>query len=257
MPRKPRQKSETGIYHVMVRGIGQQDIFYDEEDMQKYLEIAAKVSTENQVSVLGYCLMPNHVHLLIKEGDKDLSVVMKRLGVSYAYWYNWKYERSGHVFQDRYKSEPVENDAYLLTVIRYIHQNPVKSSLVSKPHEYKWSSCAAYYKTDRQLATWFDTDMILSMMHREKKAAIEAFRNFMEESDDNRCLDYETTKRISDTEAYEIIKQMMKGKLVSSLQTMQPEERSKILERIRTEYGFSLRQLSRITGLPFHIVRKS
>jgi REP element-mobilizing transposase RayT len=257
MPRQPRQKSETGIYHVIVRGIGQQEIFYDEKDMQRYLETVIKVSSENSVSILGYCLMSNHVHLLINEGGTNISSIMKRIGVSYAYWYNRKYERSGHVFQDRYKSEPVENDAYLLTVIHYIHHNPVKASLVNKPHEYKWSSCAAYYKADVQTVNYPETEIILSMFHKEKKKAIEAFRKFMEAANDNHCLEYQETKRISDTETYEIIKQMMKGKPISSLQTMGQEERSKILERLRRDYGFSLRHLSRVTGLPFHIVRKS
>jgi REP element-mobilizing transposase RayT len=95
MPRKPREKSKTGIYHIIVRGIGQQDIFHDGDDFQRYLETTKKVSMESGVSVLGYCLMTNHVHLLLREDYGDISVFMKRLGVSYAYWYNWKYERIG------------------------------------------------------------------------------------------------------------------------------------------------------------------
>ena len=98
MPRKPRKKSETGIYHVIVRGIGQQDIFYEEDDFQRYPETTKRVSLESGVSVLGYCLMTNHVHLLLREDYGDISVYVKRLGISYAYWYNWKYERIGHVF---------------------------------------------------------------------------------------------------------------------------------------------------------------
>jgi len=256
MPRKPREKSKTGIYHAIVRGIGQQDIFHEEDDFQRYLETGKKVSLESGVSVLGYCLMTNHVHLLLREDDGDISVFMKRLGVSYAYWYNWKYERIGHVFQDRFKSECVEDDAYLLTVIRYIHQNPVKAFITNKPEEYEWSSCAAYYKADRNTSTFPDTSQILGIVHKDKKRAIEVLQKFTEEGNEDRCLDCDETKRISESEAYEITKLIMKDKPVTSLQTMDQDARNKILRRLRNE-GLSLRQICRITGLPFHIVRKA
>ena len=110
MPRKAREKCETGIYHVIVRGIGQQDIFHEEDDFQKYLETVIKVSVKSEVRVLGYCLMTNHVHLLLREDDGDLSGFMKRLGVSYAHWYNWKYEDWTRL-SSRFKSECVEDDA--------------------------------------------------------------------------------------------------------------------------------------------------
>ena len=256
MPRKPREKSETGIYHVMVRGIGRQDIFLEEEDFQRYLDTVEKVSLESGVSVLGYCLMTNHVHLLLREADGDISAYMKRLGVSYAYWYNWKYERTGHVFQDRFKSECVEDDAYLLTVIRYIHQNPIKASIINRPEEYKWSSCAAYYNADRHSATFPDPSPILGIVHKEIKLAIKRLQKFTEEGNEDSCLDCDETKRISESEAYEITKEILKGKPITALQTMDHDGRDKILGCLRKE-GLSLRQICRITGLPFHIVRKA
>lgn len=257
MPRKPRQKSETGIYHVMVRGINQQDIFHHEDDFERYINTLEKVSLESGVSILGYCLMTNHVHLLIREGNKDVSAFMKRLGVSYAYWYNWKYERTGHVFQDRFKSEGVESDAYLLTVIRYIHLNPVKAAIVRNPEEYRWSSCASYYKSDGQTMDCLDTKLILNVLSEQEKEAIERFKKYMEEANEDRCLDYHENRRAGDTEACQIIEEVMKGRPVTVLQTMEQEERGKILNRLRNEYGLSLRQLSRLTGLPLHTVRKS
>ena len=256
MPRKPREKSKTGIYHVIVRGIGQQDIFHEEDDFTRYLETTKKVSMESGVSVLGYCLMTNHVHLLLREDYGDISVFMKSLGVSYAYWYNWKYERIGHVFQDRFKSECVEDDAYLMTVIRYIHQNPVKASVVSKPEEYAWSSCAAYYKADRKTATFPDVSLILSIVHNEKKKAIEGLQKFAEEGNEDHCPDCDETKRISESKAYEITKRIMNGKPVTALQNMDQDARNKILRSLRND-GLSLRQICRITGLSFHIVRKA
>ena len=256
MSRKPRKKSETGIYHVIVRGIGQQDIFHEEGDFQRYLETAKKLSMESGVGILGYCLMNNLVHLLLREDYGDISVFMKRLGVSYAYWYNWKYERTGHVFQDRFKSECVEEDSYLLTVIRYIHQNPVKASMISKPEDYEWSSCGAYYKVDLNTSDFPDTSLILSILHNEKKKAIEVLKKLTEEVNEDQCLDCDKRKRFSEREAYEITKRIMEGKPVTTLQEMNQDERNKILGRIRNE-GLSLRQICRITGLPFHLVRKA
>ena len=145
MPRQARQVSRTGIYHLIVRGINREVIFHDDEDRQRYLETLARITTDISATTFGYCLMDNHVHILIKEGSNGISNLMHRLGASYAYYYNWKYERTGHVFQNRFKSESVEDDSYLKTVIRYIHQNPVKAGMVNKPEAYQWSSCHVYY----------------------------------------------------------------------------------------------------------------
>ena len=103
MPRQARRVSSTGVYHIMVRGVNRQDIFSDEEDYRWYLETLKRIATESNLVVLGYCLMSNHVHLLIDENLGGISNAMKRIGISYAYWYNLKYQRSCHVFQSRFK----------------------------------------------------------------------------------------------------------------------------------------------------------
>lgn len=138
MPRAARRKSSTNIYHIMIRGINQQNIFADEEDYEKFIDTLEKYNKKIEFEIYAYCLLDNHVHLLMKEGNEPLSNTMKRIGASYVYWYNWQYNRKGHLFQDRYKSEVVENDAYFLTVLRYIHQNPVKAGLTNKIESYKW-----------------------------------------------------------------------------------------------------------------------
>ena len=148
MPRKVRRTCESGIYHVMLRGINRQRIFEDERDYRQFLSTLAKYRTVCGYTLLGYCLMPNHVHLLIREGDEPLPTVFRRIGASYVYWYNGKYGRVGHLFQDRYKSEAVEDEAYLLTVARYIHQNPVKAGLCETPGKYLYSSYMDYRRKD-------------------------------------------------------------------------------------------------------------
>ena len=140
MPRQARQMSSTGIYHLIVRGINREVIFQDDNDRQRYIATLARIATDSNATVLGYCLMDNHVHVLIKEGLTSISKLMHRLGASYAHYYNARYERVGHVFQNRFKSENIENDNYLLSVIRYIHQNPVTAELVSSPEQWEWSN---------------------------------------------------------------------------------------------------------------------
>lgn len=142
MPRQARGLSESGIYHIMLRGINQQQIFEDEEDSHKYLEILKTCKTISKFKIFAYCLMGNHIHLLIKIEKENLELIFKRIGARFVYWYNWKYQRNGHVFQGRFKSEPVEDDRQLLAIIRYIHRNPLKSGLGNL--NYKYSSYNKY-----------------------------------------------------------------------------------------------------------------
>lgn len=141
----PGGQSKTGIYHIILRGINRQTIFEDDdEDAIKFLQTLKDYESKSGYEIYAYCLMGNHIHILIKEGQEKLGTAIKRIGVSYVYWYNSKYDRTGHLFQGRYKSEVVENDKYLLTVLRYIHQNPLKAGITKDIEEYKWSSYNEY-----------------------------------------------------------------------------------------------------------------
>ena len=120
MPRTARKKSNSGIYHIMLRGINRQIIFEDDEDRVKFIATLKHYKQKCGFNVFAYCLMDNHVHLIIKVNNESLESIMKRIGVSYVYWYNWKYKRSGHLFQDRYKSEVIEDDSYLLVLSRFL-----------------------------------------------------------------------------------------------------------------------------------------
>ena len=137
MPRSAREISENSTYHIMLRGINQQQIFEEAEDYTKFLEILKHYQAVSEYKVYAYCLMGNHIHLLMEFGKEDIGQVFKRIGAKYVYWYNIKYGRKGHLFQDRYKSEPVDDDSYFLTVMRYIHQNPIKAGLCKKVDGYK------------------------------------------------------------------------------------------------------------------------
>ncbi len=140
MPRRSRLLAESGIYHVMLRGVNRGAIFVDEPDFEKFLGVLAVVKYLSGCEVFAYCLMTNHVHLVLRTAGEPVGAVIKRLGVRYAGWFNRKYDRVGHLFQDRFKSLPVEDDAYLWTLLRYVWGNPVEAGLVARPEEYMWSS---------------------------------------------------------------------------------------------------------------------
>jgi len=140
MARHPRQLAESGIYHVMMRGTNRDAIFLEDEDFQQFLKALVETKQASGCLVLAYCLMTNHVHLVLRTGTEPIGVVIKRLGVRYAGWFNRKYSHVGHVFQDRFRSRPVENDAYLVTLLPYIWNNPVAAGMTPRPEAYEWSS---------------------------------------------------------------------------------------------------------------------
>ena len=247
MPRQARRKSESGIYHIMLRGINQQKIFVDEEDSLRFLETLLKYKEQCGYEIYAYCLMGNHVHILLKEGKENLTLVLKRISGSYVYWYNWKYHRSGHLFQDRFKSEPVEDDAYFLTVIRYIHQNPVKAGICRNIDEYKFSSYNEYINN----ATLVDTDFCLSIIDKEQ------FVEFNNESNDEVCLDISDNDfRLTDDEALKIILKTCRCKSVSDFQKFDKVKRNHYIGKFYQK-GLSIRQISRLTGLSRKVVENN
>jgi REP element-mobilizing transposase RayT len=174
MARQARERCESGIYHIVIRGINRQDIFCDQDDYHRFLETLERVKADS-FEVHGYCLMSNHVHLLIHEKSEEVHRIMKRIGTSYAWWYNRKYQRIGHLFQGRYKSECIQDNEYLLTVIRYIHNNPVKAGMVSKPEDYFYSSVQAYYGRPEKLVGLTDVGFILGIFDKERSEAMLRF----------------------------------------------------------------------------------
>ena len=141
--RTARRSGDSGIYHVVCRGSGRQLIFETDADRARYMNSLLELVSEFNAELLSWCLMDNHVHLLIRQQIDDLSQMMRRLNSGYALYFNLVHGRSGCLFQGRYLSEPVEDDAYLMTVVRYIHQNPLKAGMTSSC-SYKWSSYDAY-----------------------------------------------------------------------------------------------------------------
>ena len=179
MGRAARRESDTGYYHVMARGNNKEMIFTDISEKQYFLEeLRAKID-EGDISLLSYCVMDNHIHLLIFADLESMTDALRRTNLKFAMRYNTKYNRVGHVFQGRYKSEVINTDKYLLSALRYIHNNPVKAKIVSNAKDYKWSSYRAYIDGDNGLINPKEQEMIMDMVG----GSIKLFEQFHLEED--------------------------------------------------------------------------
>ena len=144
MARRPRLFAPSVLYHVIVRGNHRQKTFVSESDYQAYLQRLAKYRRKYNYSVHAYCLMPNHVHLLVESSAHPLAKFMQGLQQSYTQYFNLKHHKTGHLFEGRYKAIICEKDEYLLELVRYIHLNPVRAAIVKNPEQYPYSGHHAY-----------------------------------------------------------------------------------------------------------------
>ena len=246
MPRTARRKSESNIYHVILRSVNKQQLFEDDEDCQKLLSVLYDCKELSGFKLYAYCLMSNHVHFLLKTEKEDLETIFRRVGARFVYWYNTKYGRVGHLFQDRYKSEAVENDVYFLTVLRYIHQNPVKAGVCAFPEEYPHSSYPNYFRNKL-----IDCDFVLSLMDKKD------FEAFHAASREDRCMEISESekKRITDEQAKKLIVAVSGCQNAAAFQKLPTARRDSAI-RVLLESGVSIRQASRLTGISVGMVRK-
>ena len=246
MARTARVKSETGIYHIMIRGINKALLLEDEEDNKKFLAVLEECKTISQFKIYAYCLMGNHIHLLLKTETEGLEQIFKRIGARYVYYYNWKYKRRGHLFQDRFKSEPVDKNGYLLTVLRYIHNKPVAAGMVTAPEQYRWSSYKEYFDD----AGLVDKDWLAGIMNREE------FARFHQQQEVAAVLDIgEEPLRLADDEAKIILKEVSGVADTSDFLALEAETRNAFLKELRKR-GLSIRQIVRLTGVSKALVEK-
>jgi len=135
MPRQARLDAPGTLHHVMIRGIEEANIFWDDKDREHFLWRVGEIGKATETRILAWALMDNHVHMLLFSGSSGLPRFMRRLLTGYAVWFNRRHQRSGHLFQNRYKSIVCEEDGYLLELVRYIHLNPLRSHVVGNLEE--------------------------------------------------------------------------------------------------------------------------
>ncbi|HMA82537.1 MAG TPA: transposase [Candidatus Binatia bacterium] len=147
MARRPRVFGAGLLYHVIVRGNQRRKTFRHDDDYKAYLDRLEKYRTRSQVRIYAYCLMPNHVHLLVETGSTPLAKLMQGLQQSYTQYFNRRYRKVGHLFQGRYKAIICDRDKYLLALVRYIHLNGVRAKLATRPERYRYSGHNSYLRS--------------------------------------------------------------------------------------------------------------
>lgn len=252
MPRHQRILSKTGIYHVMMRGNEKRNLFMDEEDRQRFLDTLFIKKKETGFFLYAYCLMGNHIHLLIQENQESLGATIKRINTSYAYYFNQRHKRVGHLFQDRFKSEPVETEQYLLAAVRYIHNNPVKAGMVERAEQYKWSSFECYIYPDKPKSKNVDTVFVLSMISTNQQEAIKEFKRFSLECDLNKFLDITDKHKWTIEEGKLFLEEYLEnnwpGKTLEEL-IKDTAKRNKIVAYMRGETDLSIRKIANLLGI--------
>ncbi len=249
MPRQCRIQANTGIYHVMIRGINKMDIFLDNLDRVKFLETLHRMKTEGEYVLYGYCLMNNHVHLLIKEEIDSLSRTMKRIGISYSSYFNKRYKRVGHLFQDRFRSERIETENSILTCLRYIHNNPIKAHITKNLSDYKWSSYSIY--TGKYEDDIIDTSFILDTFSENKSVAIEKFKIFSDLNSYEEFIELQEKEELI-IDPLQIIRNTINKyniELEDLIEYKDKKTRNKIILEMKENTKLSSRELSNITKL--------
>jgi len=247
MARRPRIEFEGAFYHVITRGNQRQKIFKDEEDLEKYLTILASYKERYKYFLYAYVLMSNHVHLLIETRVIPLSKIIQGINQSYTMYFNRKYRTVGHLFQGRYRGIICDKDAYLLSLIKYIHLNPLRARIVKKPEGYKWSSHRSYSYSENNEGVFVDTDQVLRMFSEYKAQARKLYRAYINDS-----------VRIKKEEIYNTVDQRILGEegFVEKVGESIEEE----IERRKKRHEYSLQEIAKaveqISGITLKQLRE-
>ena len=210
MGRSPRIEYYGAIYHIIHRGNNKSFIFELEDDKMYLLQILSEVKELFDFTLLAYVIMDNHYHLLIKTHNIPISRIMHRINTRYAKHYNKKYERSGSPFEDRYRGLLVENESYLIRLIKYIHNNPVHANICSSMNEYKWSSDVFYRMNLDNIVNIYE---LLNIFSEDRSSAIERYQEVMKKEEELAGLrdEFEAVEIIGREEFREKIKLEIRG----------------------------------------------
>ena len=242
MPRTARKISRSNIYHVILRGINRQTIFEDDGDRHYFMTVLQYYKGISGYKLHAFCLMGNHVHLLIEPAGEPLGQIFKRVGVRYVNWYNRKYERSGHLFQDRFRSENVDSEQYYRIVLRYILQNPMKAGLERQPGSWRWSSFLAYQKGAGSIT---DTQYAIDVF-----GSRENLIRFVLQGSDDLVMDEESyDPRFREDRPKRVMKRITDCDNVSAFQQLDRKLQRDYVRQMYDE-DVTLSQITRLTGMP-------
>lgn len=289
MARPLRQISRSGIYHVILRGVNKQRIFEQTEDYEAFYRVMKFVQTHDTQRqrvdtpcfyLYSFCVMDNHVHLLIQPNGYELGRIMTRIQTAYAIYFNNTYERVGHLFQDRFKSEVVEDANYFYTLLHYIHNNPVKAGITRSPEQYPYSSfneltrfatqkgltlmgSLCVYPTDGNILGISQKDVCEYLLSEtsepEFKGIIGSLKVLTQSSDSAICryLRAHLQWQTADEQDKAIVDTLLELTGVANMTEFQRLDRNTMrtaLAYVR-DSGASTRSISRLTGIAIGVIR--
>ncbi len=241
MPRKPRNNLTSKFYHIMTQGINREYIFNDDDSIIYYRELMHLKREKLNINILAYCIMNNHVHILVNtDAVSDMSKYMQKINSSYSNYYNKINRRVGYVFRDRYLSEEILNERQLFNCIKYIHFNPVKAKMVLKPQNYKYSSYNEFLGK-KYLITEQSISLLFGKCNNYKKEFQELHKTRIDEE--------ENFVDIKDIEIQEFIKKLEKINI--NIKDIKNDKKltKRIIKMARTETNVTVRELADILGI--------
>lgn len=252
MARTARRLSESGFYHVFSRGSGRQLIYENTDDRKAFLRHLSTAAEEFDTEIYAYCLMGNHYHLVVRASPEDLSSFGHKLNGAYAIYFNAAHERIGHLFQKRFSSQPIEDDSYLLSAIRYVHRNPVEAQL-SRTCAYPWSSYGVYLGESSGGAYSFGesvpyvpvkTELALGML-----GDVEAFESFHAHAGKETFADDVPMRaRTDESEMLAIAREALDGLNPADVKSLPKPDRNHNLRALKAT-TLTLSQIALITGI--------
>ncbi|MDO4182869.1 MAG: transposase [Coriobacteriia bacterium] len=255
----PRRTSEWNIYHVINRGDGKKVIFEDSEDNMCFLDKIQEAFEACNVSLLSWCLMSNHFHLLVHGSMEAVSRAMQWAQGDYAKIFNARHGHVGHVFQRRFKSEPVHSEAYLATVVRYIHANPVQAHLCATCADYPWSSYREY--VPGPMLSGYCKTLCATGLVKSAFGSLADFEQFhAQKSRPDECMDIDADRpeatRMTDDEARKRAEHLLGQVNLGNLAQLPKPERDAAVALLKAD-GISSRQIQRLTGIGLKLIRNA
>lgn len=248
MPRTSRKRSETGFYHVILRGNGKQNLFETDEDRAAFMEAARSSFKRCGISLIAWCLMDNHVHLIIDDPTNRMSEALQRVSSTYAMYFNRTFGHTGHVFEGRYGSVPILDDEQLLAAVKYVHNNPLKG-MGTTPDRYPWCSYSEYASGVSRFA---DIDALLELL-----GGTQAFATFS--INDNGTGYRPAFKKYADEDERTTLAQQIFesfGYTATSVKELPKNTRNQVLKAL-CECGLTVKHVQRLTGIGEWAIRNA
>jgi len=244
----------AGFHHVINRGVERREVFIDKEDYSTFLTLLCQQCAKYEVDVHSYCLMSNHYHLLIETHQENLSKFMRAINAQYAAYFNRKYKRVGHLWQGRFKSWFVTDEAYLYTLIKYIEYNPLKAKMIHRLSEYVYSSYNSFANSSRPINCLKQSVMFTQFENINDR--VEFFDSWYDE-DVLKEIKKASSLVVSSVTQKELPREELQKLLASCI--TKSERNEKILEAV--ELGYSQNAIADVLnvtqGTISHVLRKS